>query len=154
VVRISAPWLQPGSSLGLAALAALFAVGAVARPQQAAWSVGAFFFGAAIAAARLAATRLVITDSEVRYDQGWFLRSRKAQRAQIRSIRQFAWYLGFLGSDGKSVLWVAGHWKMSQLTHMAEVLDVPLFDHRGWLGLRSVKKGRRVSVPGQQSPAR
>jgi hypothetical protein len=146
MLRIRAPWLQPASGLGLAVLAVVCTVLTVARPSAAAWYAALFVGITAMAAAWLAVTRIDVAGETVRYDQGWGVRKREVARDQVRVIRRYPTKIAFGGPDGKHIMTVGGHWTMKQLVQMAQVLGVPLFDHRRWLGTRSVKTGRPVAV--------
>jgi hypothetical protein len=148
--QISAPWQQPGQGAGLLIFAAMCTVGGVARPAQAAWCLGAFLVGTVMAVTRHFMTRIVITEDVVRYDQGPLVPKPEVARQDVRAVRRHPWTVAFCGPDGRHILTIGGHWTVNQLTEIAGMLEVPLFDHRIWYGLRSVKKGRLIaSADGQ-----
>jgi hypothetical protein len=146
MLRIRAPWQQPGLGIMLALVAGLCTVLTVARPSAAGWYAALFIGGTAMVAARMAVTRIEITDVVVRYSEGWRGARREVARDQVRVIRRYPTKIVFGGPDGKHSMSVGGHWTMKQLMQIAQVLGVPLFDHRRWLGTRSVKTGRPVAV--------
>jgi hypothetical protein len=128
-------------------LAGIFTAAGVIRPDQVAWLVGGFLFACLIGFGRLYSTRLEITATAIRVKQGWFLAEKEAVKTEIRSVHRFAHGIGFLGPDGNAVLRVTPSWSMRQLLRVADELGVHLYDHRQWLGLRSVRTGRLVSHP-------
>lgn len=128
-------------------LAGMFIAAAVYRPDQ--WpglSAGAVLV-AVITWARLRAVRLEITDSVVRIKQGWYLPERQAARSDVTAIHYFPRVISFRGPDGKPMIRVMPDWSLRQMLEVAVELGVPLYDHRGWLGLRKVSIGRLVDHP-------
>jgi hypothetical protein len=102
--------------------------------------------------ARLRAVRLGITESVVRVKQGWYLPERQAARSDIRAIHYFPSAVSFRGPDRKPIMKVAPNWTLRQMLEVADALAVPLYDHRRWLGLRSVTTGRLVNPPSNRHP--
>jgi hypothetical protein len=143
-IRMS--WLQPGAFVPLAGLACMFAVLSVARPSASiAYAIG-FAVIAAMVGAQIMATRIVLTGSLVVFDQGRLTPKQQASRQRISAIRIFPLYVVLSDSSRNRILTIGGHWAMKQLLKIASVLEVPIYDHRGWSGLRSVKEGRLVTT--------
>jgi hypothetical protein len=144
---------HPGRSawILLAALVGAYIVLAVLQPHQVLVLVASAIGVAIIGWARLRAVRLEITESEVCAKQGWYLPEKKAARSEIRSIHYFPRLISFHGPDRQPVMKIAPNWTLRQMLEVADELAVPLYDHRRWLGLRSVTMGRLVnhSAPSQ-----
>jgi hypothetical protein len=146
MLRLKSPWLQPAASFFLAVYGGILLWLGLVQPRQWAWCVVGFLAVVAMVAARNAVTRVEINREIVKYDEGWRARTREVARDQVRVIRRYPTKIVFGGPDGKHIMSLGGHWTMKQLMQIAQVLGVPLFDHRRWLGARSVKTGRPVAV--------
>ena len=146
--------LQPGFLIGCAVLVGMFTTLAVFQPDQALWwlVVGPLLI-AVVGWARLRGVRLEITESVVRARQGWYLPERQAARSEISAIHFFPSVISFRGPDRKPIMKIAPNYTLRQMLDVADVLAVPLYDHRRWLGLRKISIGRLVT-PGRSQPVR
>ena len=105
-----------------------------------------------IAAFRVRKIRLEVTEDVVRV-QGR-LRSDNGQvpRSQIRAIHYFPSMVSFRGPDGESFWTIKPEWTVRQMVKVAAMLEVPLYDHRRWLGWRMALIGRLVYDPAPAPP--
>jgi hypothetical protein len=145
-VIIRASWFQPAGLAIFAVLLGFFVFLSVAEPHDAV--VYALFFLAILAmgGAQLAVTRVVITGDTVVFDQGRFTPKRQAARHRLRSVQCFPLRTALADSYGEQVLPIYFHLSMKQLQGLAITLNVPLYDHRRWLGLRSAQEGRLITA--------
>jgi hypothetical protein len=74
--------------------------------------------------------------------------SRKASREDIGSIHIYSTGISLLDDDERTLLRVRRQFTKEQLQSVAELLSVPLYDHRTWLGLWSSDVGREVPPRG------
>ena len=93
--------------------------------------------------------RLEITESVVRARQGGWRGhpDLEVPRSDVRVIHYFPRTIGFHGQDKKPIMRIDCNYTLRQMKTVAKLLGVPLYDHRRWLGLREVSKGRRVYDP-------
>ena len=150
-MRTIGPGLRPSGVIACAALLAMLTALAVIQPSLALWMLVTAIVVAIIIWAQLRAVRLEITDSVVRVKQGWYASELQVARSEIRAIHFFPALISFRGPDGKPIMKVGPNWTLRQMLEVADELAVPLYDHRRWLGLRSVTMGRLVnhSAPSQ-----
>jgi hypothetical protein len=108
-----------------------------------------FLFSWVFVRFRLRPIRLEITESTVRARQGnWHGQpDMEMPRSQIRAIHYFPRLISFRGLDDKPVMMIYPQYTLRQMRKVAAELDVRLFDHTRWLGLRKIKVGRLAYVP-------
>lgn len=98
---------------------------------------------------RLLPIRLDVTESVVRVRQG--KRSGptvEVPRSDISAIHFSPGAIGLWGPDpGTPILTLNPEWTLRQMLRVARELEVPLYDHRRWLGLRKDSEGRLVYDP-------
>jgi hypothetical protein len=97
--------------------------------------------------------RHVLTETEVRADEGGWTRAplgkKEAFRSEIRSIRYVPKRYTFYGADGQALMAISNTWTMPDMVKAAEVLRVPLYDDRtGRAKGNGVNRGRLVYDPG------
>jgi hypothetical protein len=127
-------------------LVGFFIAGAVISPNQAVAALTAPFLVALIAWLVVRRIRLEITESVVRARQG--PRGDKlVSRSEVRAIHYLPRLISFRGPDGKPIMMIRPEWTLRQMGRVADELKVPLYDHRGWGGIRTVDKGRLVYDP-------
>jgi hypothetical protein len=68
-----------------------------------------------------------------------------APRERIKSIRIFSYWTCALDDDGNTLLRIRGGFTRGQLLNLAELLSVPLYDNRKWLGLSHSNQGTEVT---------
>jgi hypothetical protein len=140
---------RPGPSLwaAIVILAGMFIAPALYRPGQAPWLLACASLIAVIGWIRVRAVRLVITDSAVRVRQGWVQAEKEAARSNIVAIHYFPGVISFRGPGGEPMMKVAPNWTLRQMLEVAGVLEVPLFDHTRWFGLRKAAVARLAYDP-------
>jgi hypothetical protein len=138
-----------GAWAAIAVLAGMFIAAAVYQPGQSPVLLAGAVLVVVIGWVRVRAVRLEITDSVVQVKQGRYLPERQAARGDLTAIHYFPRLISFRGPDGKPMMKVAPNWTMRQMLEVADELEVPLYDHRRWLGLRKVSTGRLVNHPHQ-----
>lgn len=74
--------------------------------------------------------------------------SRKVAREDISSIRIYSGGVAMVDDYDRTLLRVRRQFTKEQLQSVAELLSVPLYDHRTWLGLWSSDVGREVPPRG------
>jgi hypothetical protein len=94
--------------------------------------------------------RLEITETEVRARQGaargQYGMKTDAFRSEICSIHYLPTRISFRGPDGQQVMESVLQWTLRDMLRAAEVLQVPLYDHRGGpLRIRELSTGRLVN---------
>lgn len=110
--------------------------------------------GAVVIWVRVRAARLEITDSTMRVKERLFAPEKEAARSDITAIHYFPGTISFRGPDDKPMMRIATNWTVRQMLDVAGELGVPLYDHRGWLGLRKVRIGRLLNPPAPRDPVR
>jgi hypothetical protein len=126
-----------------AILVAMMVALTVLDPHQIVWWLVVLPLGVGVVGwFRLRSVRLEISESVVRATQGWYLPERQVARSQISAIHYFPRTISFRGPDQKPIMKIAPGWTMRQMLEVADLLGVPLYDHRRWLGLRSATMGR------------
>jgi hypothetical protein len=68
-------------------------------------------------------------------------------RDEIRAIHYFSRVISFRGPDDEPFMRIDPNYTLRQMTTVARLLGVPLYDHKRWLGLREVRMGRLVYDP-------
>ena len=93
--------------------------------------------------------RLEITESVVRARQGKWRGhpDLEVPRNDIRAIHYFPRIISFRGPDDEPFMRIDSNYTLSQVRTVAELLRVPLYDHKRWLGLREASMGRLVYKP-------
>lgn len=93
--------------------------------------------------------RLEITDSAVWARQGRWRghRDLEVPRNDVRAIHYFTMVISFRGPDDEPFMRIGCDYTLRQMRTVAELLGVPLYDHRRWLGLREARIGRLVYKP-------
>lgn len=89
--------------------------------------------------------RMEITATVVRAKQWQGQGDVEAPRDAIREIRYFPLMISFRGEGDEPLMEPRPHWTLRQMTMLANELSVPLYDHRGLLGLEELKVGRLVN---------
>ncbi len=79
-------------------------------------------------------------------------RSRSAPIGAISSLRLRLLGCDLCGDDGRTVLPIGTGWTEEQYRALAELLAVPVYDHRIAFGLLQRRSGRLLFDPGQSSP--
>jgi hypothetical protein len=100
--------------------------------------------------------RLEITESVVLARQGRFRGHPDLEmpRSEIRAIHYFPRIISFRGQDNKPFMRIDCNYTVRQMTKVAGILEVPLYDHKRWLGLREARIGRLVHDPASGPVAR
>jgi hypothetical protein len=90
--------------------------------------------------------RMEITPTVVRARQGrWHGQpDLEAPRAEICEIRYCPSRIIFTGTHSQSLMEPFPHWTLKQVLEVAELLDVPFYDHRGRFHLEELAVGRLV----------
>lgn len=93
------------------------------------------------------AMRLQVTQTMVRARAGrWHGRPDvETPRIEICEIHYCPARISFLGTHGQPLMEPYPLWTLNQVRQVADLLDVPLYDHRGWLHLRELAVGRLVN---------
>jgi hypothetical protein len=93
--------------------------------------------------------RLEVTDSVVLAKQGHWRGhpDMQAPRNEIRAIHYFPRIISFRGPDKKPIMMIDSNYTVRQMVRVAGVLNVPMYDHTRWLGMRTVDNGRLVCKP-------
>lgn len=97
----------------------------------------------------LRSIRLEVGESRVLARQGGFRGhpDLEVPRNEIRAIHYFPRIISFRGPDNKPFMRIDCNYTLRQMTMVAALLGVPLYDHKGRLGLGEVKVGRLVYDP-------
>lgn len=95
---------------------------------------------------RARSVRLEISDSVVLAKQGHWRGhpDMQAPRNEIQAIHYFPRIISFRGPDKKPIMMIDSNYTVRQMVRVAGVLNVPMYDHTRWLGMRSVDTGRLV----------
>jgi hypothetical protein len=98
---------------------------------------------------RMLPIRMEVTDALVRAKQGRWRGQpdMEVPRSEISGIHYFPTVISFRGLDNKPIMKLVPHWSLRQILKVATELDVRLYDHRGFLGLKSLSIGRLVYDP-------
>lgn len=93
--------------------------------------------------------RLELTESVVRAWQGKWRGhpDLEVPRNEVRAIHYFPRVISFRGPDDEPFMRIDSNYTLSQMRTVAELLRVPLYDHKRWLGLREAGMGRLVYKP-------
>lgn len=148
-VTIRSAFWTPGIIIAAALLEATFIVGAIIQPGQA-LMVLVFLplLMCLVGWLRLRSVRLEITESMVRVLQGWYEPDEEAPRGDITAIHFFPRMISFRGPDvSEPIMMIVPNYTLRQMTLVAAELEVPLYDHTRWHGLRKVSRGRLVYDP-------
>ena len=96
--------------------------------------------------------RLEISENTVSARQGGWRGhpDLEVPRDEIRAIHYFPRVISFRGPDDKPFMRIVPNYTLRQMTTVARLLGVPLYDHRRWPGLRSVRVGRLVYKPASE----
>ena len=96
--------------------------------------------------------RLEISENTVSARQGGWRGhpDLEVPRDEIRAIHYFPRIISFRGPDDKPFMKIDPSYTLRQMTTVARLLGVPLYDHRRWPGLRSVRVGRLVYKPASE----
>lgn len=141
------PWLQlPTVSyivIGTAVISSAYATVTLTGPYQG-WAFayililiyGLCFF-------EFARLKIVVTPDEIRMIST--RRKRPVPRAEVAQVRAMRWDTIFYGHDTKPLLNTNLDLTRTQLLELARELGVPVWDHRGWLGLRKLEYGVRIT---------
>jgi hypothetical protein len=91
--------------------------------------------------------RLEITETLVRALQGGVRGhpNLEALRGEIREIHYYPMRISFQGEDRQPVMEPYPNWTLKQVLEVADLLGVPLYDHRGLLHLEELAVGRMVT---------
>ena len=100
-----------------------------------------------IAAFRVRRIRLEVTEDVVRVQGRYRSDNDQVPRSEIRSIHYLPSMVSFRGPDGESFWTIKPEWTLRQMVRVAAMLEVPLYDHRRWLGMRTAMTGRLVYDP-------
>ena len=71
-------------------------------------------------------------------------------RDEVVAIHYFPRVISFRGPGDKSFMRIDCNYTLRQMTDVARLLGVPLYNHRRWLGLREVREGRAVYKPASE----
>jgi hypothetical protein len=104
---------------------------------------------------RMRSLWLEVTDSAVLVRQGGLRgkRDRQTPRDAITAIHYFPNLISFRGPHNGTITMITPNYTRRQMLRVAEMLDIPLYDHTRWLGLRKVRVGRLAYDPGSGQPA-
>jgi hypothetical protein len=91
--------------------------------------------------------RLEITETLVRALQGGVRGhpNLEALRSEIREIHYYPMRISFQGEDLRPVMEPYPNWTLKQVLKVADLLGVPLYDHRGLFHLEELAVGRIVT---------
>lgn len=93
--------------------------------------------------------RMEITESVVRARQGRWRGhpDLEVPRHDVLAIHYFPRIISFRGPDDKPFMRIDCNYTLRQVRAVAQLLRVPLYDHKRWLGLREARIGRLVYDP-------
>ena len=96
--------------------------------------------------------RLIVTPDRVRMFSG--NPDKPVRPADVNHIRVFPWNTVLYNHDGHRIIQTHMELSRSQLLTLGEVLNVPVWDHRQWHGLRKARYGVRLNTtPAPERPA-
>ena len=96
--------------------------------------------------------RLIVTPDRVRMFSG--NPDRPVRPADVNHIRAFPWNTVLYDHDGHRIIQTHMDLSRSQLLTLGEVLNVPVWDHRQWRGLKKLRHGVRLNaIPAPERPA-
>jgi hypothetical protein len=122
---------------------------AVSQPGQAVVAFAGPVLLFLLAWVRARSVRLEIAESVVLARQGRWRGhpDREAPRSEIRAIHYFPRMISFRGPDNKPIMTIDGNYTLRQMMKVAVTLEVPLYDHARWLGMRKISIGRLLYDP-------
>jgi hypothetical protein len=128
-------------------LLALFAAVALYQPSSSLALILSFLVVLAICWIASRSIRLEITETLVRALQGGVRGhpNLEALRGEIREIHYYPMRISFQGEDRQPVMEPYPNWTLKQVLEVADLLGVPLYDHRGLLHLEELAVGRMVT---------
>jgi hypothetical protein len=145
---------RPSVAIPWGVVVGLFIAGAISEfvggnPGQAAVALTAPVLLFLLAALRARSVRLEVTESAVLARQGRWRGhpDLEVPRNEIRAIHYFPRIISFRGPDNEPFMRIDCNYTLRQMTKVADVLGVRLYDHRGSLGLREVRIGRLAYDP-------
>jgi hypothetical protein len=95
--------------------------------------------------------RLIVTPDRVRMFSG--LRNRPVRPADVNHIRALRWHAVLYDHDGQRMIQTHMDLSRSQLLTLGAELNVPVWDHRPWLGLKKLRHGVRLNaIPAPERP--
>ncbi len=81
-------------------------------------------------------------------------RNRPVRPVDVNHIRAFPWNTVLYNHDGHRTIQTHIDLSRSQLLTLGEVLNVPVWDHRQWHGLKKLRHGVRLNtIPAPERPA-
>jgi hypothetical protein len=96
--------------------------------------------------------RLIVTPDRVRMFSG--NPGRPVRPVDVNHIRAFPWNTVLYDHDGHRTIQTHIDLSRSQLLTLGEVLNVPVWDHRQWHGLKKLRYGVRLNtIPAPERPA-
>jgi hypothetical protein len=109
-----------------------------------------------MAEARSLPVRLEITGTMVRARQGRWRGQPdvEAPRSEIREIHYYPMRISFWGAGDKPLMEPEPHWTVRQMVKVAAELGVPLYDHKGRLGVEEISEGELVYGPASHRQVR
>lgn len=141
------PWLQLPTvsylALGTAWLSWVYAAAPLTGPDPGWYFAFIFVFIYGLYIFESARLRIVVTPEEIRMIST--RRKPPAPRAQVAQVRAMRWDTIFYGPDKEPLLNSHLYLTRNQLHELAKELGVPVWDHRGWLGLRKLEYGVRIT---------
>lgn len=97
--------------------------------------------------------RLVVTETTVEARLGRrYGNDQRALRSEIRAIHYFPRLISFRGPDDEPIMMLRPLWTRRQMLKVARELNVPLYNHMRWLGLKDVQEGRLEYDPRAARP--
>lgn len=140
------PWLQLPTvsylAIGTAWLSWVYAAAPLTGPDPGWYFAFIFVFVYGLYIFEFARLRIVVTREEIRMIST--RRKPPVPRARVAQVRAMRWDTIFYGPDKERLLNTHLYLTRSQLLELAKELGVPVWDHRGWLGLRKLEYGVRI----------
>jgi hypothetical protein len=124
-------------------------VAGVFQPSSAMVLLACFVLLCLMAWARTIPVRLEITETEVRARQGRWRGQPDvaALRGEIRAIRYYPARISFRDANDEPLMEPEPHWTVRQMVRVAIEVGVPLYDHKGALGVEELSEGRLAYDP-------
>jgi hypothetical protein len=113
-------------------------------PHQGAWFAAGLISAWAIFIAEAAWARIIVTSKEVRAISAH--RNPPVPRERITHIRALRWTTVFYDNDRNELLKIGVDLSRDQLLALGGELDVTVWDHRAWLGIKELKHGVNLTA--------
>lgn len=138
-MRLWSGWWRLSMAFSWAIMLGIFVPLAVTG--QAVMALGMLLLFAVIGCLASIWQQLEITETTVKARQGRY-GTKQAPRSEVRAIHYLPRVISFRGPDDEPMMMVKPLWTRRQMLKVARELNVPLYNHMRWLGLRTAQDGR------------